>query len=402
MKKFLVAASIMVIVLMIVSCGPPKVDPMSLSIVSADTEQVQVPEVCKAQYETRKLRVAVVDFANNTTFGKMAGVNTSIQGQGTRTHTSAGVAGVVVAPGAAGIGYATASKTKIKYSKNINTFMRQIAPNIGEYAQSAVEDILVNMGGVEVFTRANMKKVMQEQGFQMNVADPNTLVQFGKIAGVSYIITGTVDNIKANYVQPTKSESTDTGNALANLALSLTKAAVKAATEGWNVNVEMTVQVIDVSTGKIIASKKVKGRELAGTQPYFNPELIITAAKKAMGEAAEDIKPELSDLFAVKGYIIQLRGNKEVALVNLGTMNGIQPGQELEAYEFMEIKDPFKGTVSCSKAKIPVKLVVSDQVDENQCWVKIEGDDKNKQRLKIGTLVKRAKLHGQGVVEKLF
>ncbi|MGA1845721.1 CsgG/HfaB family protein [Deferribacter abyssi] len=402
MKKFFVLSGVVIIILTLISCGPPKLDPMSLSVIPADTEQVKVPDVCRVQYESRKLRVAVVDFANNTTFGKMTGVNTSIKGQGTTTHTSAGVAGIVVAPGAAGIGYAEASKTKYKYSKNINTFMRQIAPNIGNYAQSAVEDILVNMGGVDVFTRANMKKVMQEQGFQINVADQNTLVKFGKIAGVSYIITGTVDNIKAYYVPPKKSENSDTGNALANLALTLTKTVVKAATEGWNVNVEMTVQVIDVSTGRIIASKKVKGRELAGTQPNFNPELIITAAKKAMGEAAEDIKPELSDLFAVKGYIIQLRGNKEVALVNLGKVNGIQPGQELEAYEFLEIKDPFKGTVSCSKARIPVKMIVSDQVDENQCWVKIEGDERNKQRLKIGTLVKRAKLHGQGVMEKLF
>ncbi|MGA1862754.1 hypothetical protein OWM07_07715 [Deferribacter thermophilus] len=396
MRKICLCLLIVTVIIFLVSCGTPKVDPMALSIVPADTEQVQVPQVCRAQYETRQLRVAVVDFQNNTTFGKMTGSNTSIRGQGTRTHVEGGVAGAVVAPGAVGVGYVGASKTKVKYSKDINTFMRQISPNIGAYAQSAVEDIVVNMGGVEVFTRSNIQQVMQEQGFQMNVADPNTLVQLGKIAGVSYIITGSVDNIKAEYVPPSKKKKSD--NALANLALSI----LEATTEGWNVNVEMTVKIIDVATGRIIASKKVKGRELAGKQPNFNPELIITAAKKAMGEAALDIKPELSQLFAIKGYIIQLRGNKQVALVNLGRANGIKPGQKLIAYDFMEIRDPFKGTHSCSKAKIPVELIVTDQVDENQCWVKIEGDEQHRKRLKIGTLVLRAKLEGQGLMKKLF
>ncbi|MEF3255430.1 MAG: CsgG/HfaB family protein, partial [Deferribacterales bacterium] len=260
---------------------------------------------------------------------------------------------------------------------------------------------IMEIGGVQVFTRQQVGRVLQEQGFQMNMADPNTVVKFGKISGVDYIITGTVDLIKAHYVQRTQN-NTDTGNVWVNLALSVTKAAVDAATVGWNVNTEMTVQLIDASTGQLVFSKKVKGRDLAGEQPQFNPELIVNAAKKAFGKSIDDIKPELSDLFGAKAYINQLRGNKQLAMISLGKADGIKPGDKIEAYEFMEISDFMTKKVSCTKSKIEVEMIVSNQVDENSSWVKIEGKPEQLTRLKIGTLVKRAPLEGQGLMKKLF
>ena len=380
----------------IVSCTAPKIDPMSVSMGPSDSEQVVIPQVCMAQYKSEKISVAVLPFANNTTFGNMAGVNTNIQGQSQTTHNSAGVAGVVVAPGAVGVGYAEASKTNVEYSKDVNTFMRQIAPNIGEFAQSAVENTVVNIGGVKVFSRAQMQNILQEQGFQMNVADPNTIAKFGKIAGVSYVITGTVDNIDAKYVPKTK--NSDTGNLWANLAV----IAVKSTMEGWNVTTKMTVQLLDVSTGEILLSKKVEGRELGGTQPGFNPELVITAAKKAMDESVEDIKPQFSDYFSTKAYINQLRGNKSIAMITLGKKDGINPGDKIEAFEFQETQDFMTKKVSCTKSKIPVEITVSNQVDDNICWAEVKGEPSGMARLKVGTLVKRAPLKGQSIIKKLW
>jgi curli biogenesis system outer membrane secretion channel CsgG len=395
MKSLKLLALVVSLSLVLFACAAPKIDPMSMRVTPADTEQVNIPQICMAQYESKKISVAVLPFTNNTTFGKMEGVNTNIQGEATRTHTSAGVAGVVAAPGAVGIGYAGASKTNVKYSKDINTFYRQISPQLGEFAQSAVEDTIVNIGGVNVFSRAQMEKILQEQGFQMNVADPNTVAQFGKIAGVSYVITGTVDNINAKYVP--KSD-TNTGNVWVNLALTVGKSMV----EGWNVTTDMTVQLIDVSTGQILLSKKVSGRELGGTQPGFNPELVVTAAKKAMQESVDDIKPVFSEHFSAKAYINQLRGNKSAAMVSMGRKDGIKPGDKLEAYEFLEVQDFMTKKSNCTKSKIPVELIVSDQVDESTSWVVVEGEPNSKMRLKLGTLVKRAPMSGQSVIKKLW
>jgi len=396
MKYFKIFVLVSSLSFMMFACAPPKIDPGSMQVTPADTEQVNIPQICMPQYENKKITVAILPFTNNTTFGKMEGVNTQIQGEATRTHTSAGAAGIVAAPGAVGVGYVGASKTKINYSKDINTFYRQISPQLGEFAQSAVEDTIVNIGGAEVFSRSQMEKILQEQGFQMNVADPNTVAQFGKIAGVSYVITGTVDNINAKYVPKTRSQ--DTGNVWLNLAV----AVGKSMTEGWNVTTDMTVQLLDVATGKIILSKKVSGRELGGTQPGFNPELVVTAAKKAMAESIDDIKPMFSDYFSAKAHIVQLRGNKSAAMVSVGKNGGLKPGDKLEAYEFLEVQDFMTKKSSCTKSKIPVELTVSNQVDEASAWVLVEGEPNAKMRLKLGTLVKRAPLSGQSVIKKLW
>lgn len=388
---------ILIIAFTMYACATvPKLDPASLEITPSDTEQAVVPSVCQAEYKSKQLSVAVLPFINNTTYGTMQAQTTSTQGEATREHASAGVAGAVVAPGAVGVGYAQASKTNVKYSQDVNTFYRQLAPQLGEFAQSAVENVIVNIGGVKVFSRSQMEKILQEQGFQMNIADPNTLVQFGKIAGVSYVIVGTVDNINAKYVPPTKTESSG------NMFVDLLSATAKSMTEGWNVTTSMTVQLIDVATGQIILSKKVEGRELGGTQSGFNPELVVTAAKKAMEESVADIKPQFSDYFASNIYINQTRGNKSVVMISAGKLDGIKPGDKLEAFEFLEIQDFMTKRTSCSKNKIPVEIIVSDQVGDNYAWAQVNGEPNNLKRLKVGTLVRKAPEKGQSFMKKLW
>jgi len=367
-----------------------------MQIKQEDQEQVIIPDVCKPQYKNKTYRVAVVPFLNNTSYAEMTARNSQIEGQADIRRREMGAGGVIVGPGAAGIGYAGASKTDINYSANVNTFMRQIAPKIGEFAQSAVENTIVNLGGVDVFTRSQMQNVLNEQNFQMNLADQNTIVQFGKLAGVDYIISGSVDYINAKYIPKTKLE--DTGN----VWLNLTQAVAKSMTEGWNVTTEMTIQMIDVATGQVVVSKKVKGRELGGTKPGFNPELVISAAKKAMGESVADIKPVFSKRFSVRGYINQVRGGKSAALISIGRNDGIKPGDAVEAYQFEAIKDFMSGKVQCYKSTIPVIITVTGQINENSAWVIIKGDESVKSRIKVGTLVERAPLEGQGLLDKLY
>ncbi len=396
MKRFLVFAPMLTCFAFLLSCSAPTIDPLSLQMLPEDQQRVIIPDACKNQYQNKIFRVAVVPFLNNTTYGDMTAKNIQEQGRVLQRRKEVGVGGVVGGSGAAGFGYAGASRTNTKYSRDINIFMRQIAPKIGEFAQSAVEDTIVNIGGVEVFSRSQMQNVLNEQNFQMNLADQNTIVQFGKIAGVDYIIAGSVDNIRAVYIPRTEMEDTD------NDFLNFTQALVKSMTEGWNITTEMTVQLIDVTTGQVIVSKKVKGRELGGIQPGFNPELIIAAAKKAMSESVADLRPVFSDKFVAKAYINQLRGGKSAALISMGKNDGLKPGDKIVAYELMEIKDFMSGDVYCSKVKIPVEMIVSDQIDQESAWVIIKGDKKAKARLKVGTLVSRAPLQGQNFLIKLY
>lgn len=381
--------------------GGPKVDPMASQVTSADAEMVVIPEVCKSFYKFDVPRVAVAQFVNNTSYGKMSASNTSFAGKSTTKRTSAGVAGVVVAPGAVGVGHVGASKTDVTSSGQVDTYMREVAPKIGEYAQSATENVVANIGGMSIFDRSSLESILSEQKFQMAIADPNTAVRAGKLAGVQYVFAGTVDSISAKYVPPNNNKTSDTGNAWFNLALAVGKAAANTQS-GWIVNVEMTVKMIDVETGQVIVNNKVKGREVAGGGQGLNPELIAEAAKKAMGEAIDDVKPTLSQRFSPKGYIKQLRGNKALALVNMGSDAGVNSGEKLEVYEFIEIADPFSGQKSCNMAKIPVELTISDQIAQDQAWAKIDGDPAAISRVKNGSIIKRQKLEGQSMFKKMF
>ena len=57
---------------------------------------------------------------------------------------------------------------------------------------------------------------------------------------------------------------------------------------------------------------------------------------------------------------------------------------------------------SCTKSKIPVKIIVSNQLDDRSAWVTIEGEPSAVARVKVGTLVRRAPLHGQSIFKKMF
>jgi len=50
-----------VIVIFLFACAqPPKVDPGAMQITPADSEEVEIPKICEAQYQSKKFRVAVV------------------------------------------------------------------------------------------------------------------------------------------------------------------------------------------------------------------------------------------------------------------------------------------------------------------------------------------------------
>lgn len=377
----------------------PKVDPMSYQITPADAERVDIPNVCRPSYKIETPRVAIVEFTNNTTYGEMTATNTNIDTKGSRKSVSAGAAGIVGAPGAVGIGYVGANKTDFQSNTQIDSFQRQISSKVGEYAQSAVENTVNKIGGTQMYDRKKLDKIMSEQKFQMTIGDPATAVKLGKMAGVQYIITGSVDNIATKYIDKIENNNNTGGGLGAALTIGTALANTQS---GWNVNVEMTVQLIDVETGQILLSEKVSGREVAGAARNFNPEMAVTAAKKAMGEAVDDIRPAFSGKFAQKGYIQQLRGGKSVALVNIGSDKGITPGQKLEAFDFMEIVDPMTNVSTCNMSIIPVELTVSDQVQPGQSWVLIEGKPDVTSRVKVGTIIQRKKLEGQSMFKKMF
>jgi hypothetical protein len=181
------------------------------------------------------------------------------------------------------------------------------------------------------------------------------------------------------------------------------------AQEGWNIGTEITLRILDVETGEVLLSDKVIGKANIGKIPYPNYDALVGGIKKAASKGIENTIPKLSKWFTVKGYINQLRtspdGKERVARINIGEKLGIKPGSKLVVYTFEELEDedPVTGIKksSCNIFKLPVELTVTDQIQAESAWTTVEGKPQDLKRVKVGQLVERQPLGGQGFMKKM-
>ena len=377
--------------------GGPSHDPTSFLVDKG--EMGPIPTSCKAAYQSAVIKVAVVNFTNNTTFDYATMVQTNIQGTSQRTRVGGAAAGAT--PG--GVGVVWGEREKRQFQTDGQRIQREINAKLSDSVEDGVMNEFVNMGGMKVYTRTEMKKVLEEQKFQASgLVNDTQLVQLGKIAGIKYIVTGSVNNVNLSYktFQSARKGLSD------NLGIvgSVIAAGVETQ-EGWHIGTDIALRIIDVETGEILFSKVVSGKHIIGKTPYPNYDALIGGIKKAAAKALEDTRPELSKWFTVRGYIMQTRtspsGSERSALINIGTKQGIKSGSKLVVYIFQEIKDPFTSKSTCDMVKIPVTLEVTDQIQDEKAWVMVQGDSSAIKRVKVGGLVERVPMEGQGFFKKL-
>jgi len=159
--------------------------------------------------------------------------------------------------------------------------------DIGEGIQALVEDELLDRAVFRIYSRKHLNDLLKEQDFQQSRrADPTTAVQIGKLAGVKYIITGTV----------VKFEQKKKGGGLGFVTkkLGFGGGAVKLA----EAKVGITAQLIDVETGEILFSAKaedkstgvfIAGITSAGGGFLGGDSSISKAAEKAVKKLVDQI-----------------------------------------------------------------------------------------------------------------
>jgi curli biogenesis system outer membrane secretion channel CsgG len=375
---------------LLASCATvPKIDPTAYPIDKGPKESP--PKACKSAYDGNLAKVAVVNFANNTTFDYANVVQTQVQGASQRTAGGETTTGST--PGTTGILWG--ARDKQKFQRDSAVAQRQINAKLSESVEDGVMDELVNMGGAKVFTRNDMEKIISEQKFQRSgLVDESTLVQLGKFAGVKYIITGSINNVDLAYKTH---ESAKQGLERGRTLLGSLMAASLEAQEGWNIGTELTMRILDVETGEVLFSDKVNGKHVIGKIPYPNYDVLVGGIKKAASRAIRNSRPKLSKWFTVKGYIRQLRTHQDekerYANISIGETVGIKPGSKLFAYTFEEIEDedPVSGSkkITCNIVKLPVELTVTDQIQAESAWAIVEGRPEDLKRVKAGQLVER-------------
>ena len=397
MKKSTLLMGMSVIASLFIGCGTE----INISDYPNRVRQpVIVPEVCKNEYNNLKEipNVAVVKFTNNSNFGKANTTNSN----GEASYNKSTVAGIGVGEGIAVAGVASKGNAEV----HTNSVNRVVDPKLDKAIQSAFEGVIAEMGGAKVYSREDLDKVIKEQKLQQSgLFDENTLVKLGKLAGVKYIITGSIDSVTQQYDDYEKAAKTVTESASATQKKeTASSTALKAlvnfgasAKSGMKITTRVTFKIIDTKTGEIVFSKQIEETKNIGKIKYPTYSQIIGGIKDDIMNALQSVKPKLAQFFSLSGYVVQVRADKKrekyIAQINLGTNDKVEPEQTFKVYQFDEVTDPVTGKTSCDKYQLNLTLKVSkNQIQPKSAWTEVEGDDTDK--LRAGQIVKRDSLSG--------
>ncbi len=320
-------------------------------------DKIKIPDVCKKEYQIKKTRVAVVNFANNSTFGNSRRVYNSYDDYRNRD------------------------------SANDKSY-------ISEALTPIMENVIAHIPSASLYTRRELKRVLKEQKLQdSGLFNEKTLVEFGNLTGVKYIITGSLDNVKI------KNRNYSTLGDLAAFAalhsnnrktqiLGLLASIGTHLIDGVILDVFLTVRMIDVQTGEIVYSKQVSDSVNIGEIDNPSFEEIVGGIKAGAIKALPKVKEDIAKKFEIRGYIMRIKknGNRRIIQINLGQKELIKRGDKFLIYNVDVNIDPFNNKKSCEIYPTSNKIVITNQIGFETSWGILKGDIN---RVKIYQLVKR-------------
>ncbi len=328
-----------------------------------------IPQSCKKYYKNNKLKVAVVNFTNNSTFGR---ANTKVSSKSFE----------------AGIGF-----IGIYGDSDSSGNTRVVEPKLANAFIPKIEQILLNTGGVDLYTRSDMDKINAELKLQdSGLLSSDSVVKFGKLSGVRYIVTGSVDYVKHKF----QNYSQYSGGLLNASAYSSDKDVVAAAAlihlvsslfDGTDINVGTTVKILDVKTGKIMFSKQIQEDVSIKSNQRPTYSELSGAVKYSINKALPSLTKEFQKYFSLNGYITNIKtdGENYIAKTNLGEADGIKKGDNFTLLSLDNHKDPISGEIKCSISKTSTKLEATKYINKKSSWLKTD----NIKSLKIYKLIKK-------------
>ncbi len=353
--------------LFLVSCSSKDVDIGKYD--KKITRTYKIPKACKKLYKNSKLKVAVVNFTNNSSFGR---ANTKTSNNDYE----------------AGIGFVNIYSKSAKHS---NT--RVVEPKLANAFIPKIEQMLLDTGGVDVYTRADMGKVNAELKLQdSGLLDSDSVVQFGKLSGVRYIVTGSVDYVKHKF----QNYSQYSGSALNASAYSGDSDVVAAVAvihlvsslfDGTDVDVGTTVKIIDVKTGKIMFSKQVKESVAIKSNQKPTYSELAGAVKYSIDKALPSLANKFQKHFSLNGYVTNIKTNGEnyLAKINLGEKDGIKKSDKFTILSLESHKDPISGKTKCTTSRTSSQLTATKYINDSSSWLKTDKIN----NLKIYKLIKK-------------
>jgi len=185
---------------------------------------------------------------------------------------------------------------------------------------------LVQANRLKVADRKNLDKVLKEIAFQQTaLVDADTAVQIGKLAGVSYILTGQFGNPASRFNEAVYRE--------------VNKKKQKVSDPYYSASVEVSYEIIQVATGLVISTGKFSGY---GSDPKSEQRAVTNALQNVTSHTPSGV---LRD-FKIKGAVTLV--NKSTVEMNVGSYIGAYQGMD---FEISDPKDSKKklGVVRLSK-----------------------------------------------------
>lgn len=202
------------------------------------------------------------------------------------------------------------------------------ATDMGDVAADMIVTRLVNSGVFTVIERERLAAILQEQGFQLSgQVNPADVVEIGRLAGVMYLITGSVTRFSID----------EKGTSVFGRNVGYTEA-----------ESEMNVRAFSTETGEIITAT-----EGSGSKRLVNVSGVVSMsamdrgmAEDALGPAADNIAEELvkqSARFVITDIAAPVvvpaivgTGSDGSLYVDQGENAGVQVGQRYEVYRVVD------------------------------------------------------------------
>jgi hypothetical protein len=134
--------------------------------------------------------------------------------------------------------------------------------------------------------------------------------------------------------------------------------------------VNLSLRVYEIPSLRLLKTLNGRGASTQSTRDRGSHELASTLIRYAAQSALNNVRAELLDLFAPKGYVIGRRdnGGKSIFRISIGSDQGIVAGNRLMI--FTEQADIHPITQKISYDKIPVvEGYVTPIVSANEAWI---------------------------------
>jgi hypothetical protein len=158
---------------------------------------------------------------------------------------------------------------------------------------------------------------------------------------------------------------------------------------GMTIKSLVTVKILEVSSGRVVFSKTIKGEEFIGQIERPTYDQVIGGIKAAVKKSLDESTKEIGSYFSIRGYITKIRSNGDdiIAQISVGKDKKLATGQKFIVYTLEENEAPISGKKSCDLIDTGNRLEVTNQISSKNAWTL--ASDVKIGAIKINQLVQR-------------